>query len=73
MIGVTQSEARANDRDKAIRRFERLEKLCPFCKLDREERNREMLKRFHLDITIFVETGGQPTTVAKCHGRALRA
>ena len=57
----------------AIRRFERLEKLRPFCKLDGEERNREMLKRFHTDITIFVETGEQPTTVARCYERALCA
>ena len=58
---------------KAIRRFERLEKLRPFCKLDEEERNHEMLERFHPDITIFVEIGGQPTTVARCYERALRA
>ena len=54
MIGVSQSEARENDRDKAIRRFERLEKLRPFCKLDGDERVRKMLEMFHTDIAVFV-------------------
>ena len=57
----------------AIKKFERLERLCLFLKLDEEERIRKMLEMFHPDITIFVETGGQHTTVAKFIERALRA
>ena len=57
----------------AIRKFEKLERLCAFHKLDGEERTRKIMERFHLNITIFVETDGQPTTVARCYERALRA
>ena len=56
-----------------IRKFEKLERLCAFRKLDGEERTCKILERFHPDITIFIETGGQPTTVARCYERALCA
>ena len=58
---------------KAIRKFERLERLCPFFKLDEEERIRKTLEMFHCDIAIFVEIGKQPTMVIECYERALRA
>ena len=58
---------------KAIRKFERLERLCCFLKLDEEERIRKMLEMFRPNIAIFIETGRQPMTVAKCYERALCA
>ena len=58
----------------AIKKFDRLEKLCHFLKLDEEkERICKMLEMFRSDFAIFVETGGQPTMVAKCCERALHA
>ena len=57
----------------AIRKFEKLERLCAFLEFDEEGRIRERLERFHPDITIFVETGGQPTIVARCYERAFHA
>ena len=57
----------------AVRKFERLERLCHFLKLGERERIRKMLEMFYPDIAIFVKTGGQPITVVKCYERALRA
>ena len=56
-----------------IRKFEKLERLCAFRKLDGEEITRKILERFHPDITIFVEIGGQSTTMDICYERALHA
>ena len=58
---------------KAIKKFERLERLCPFLKLDKEERICKTLEMFYCNIAIFVATSRQPTTMAKCYERALRA
>ena len=58
---------------KAIKKFERLERLCSFLKLDEGERIRKMLEMFRPDITIFVEKGGQYTAMVECYKRALRA
>ena len=55
----------------AIRNFERLERLCVFLKHDEEGRIRKMLERFHPDITIFVATSRQPTTMVECYEKAL--
>ena len=57
----------------AVRKFERLERLCPFLKLGEGERIRRMLEMFRPDIAIFVETCRQPATVTECYERALRA
>ena len=50
----------------AIKNFERLERLCPLPKLSEGERIRKMLELFRPDITIFVETGRQPTMMVEC-------
>lgn len=53
---------------KAVRNFE---SLCSFLKVDEEEKIHKMLEMFHPDIAIFVETGGQPTTMAEFYNSAL--
>ena len=53
---------------KAVRKFER---LFSFLKVNEGERIHKMLEMFHPDIAIFVETDGQPTTMAECYNRAL--
>ena len=52
---------------KVIRKFERLERLCPFLKLNEGEKIRKILGMFRPDIVIFVEIGGQPITMVECY------
>ena len=56
---------------KAIKKFERLERLRAFPKLDEGERIRKMMEMFHPDITIFIEIGRQPTTMVECYEKVL--
>ena len=46
---------------KAVKKFERLERLCHFLKLGEEERVRRIMEMLRPDIAIFVESGKQPT------------
>ena len=73
MIGVSQFEARENDRDRGDHKVRKVREVMCFLKLNEEERICKMMEMFCLDITIFIETGGQPTTVARCYERALCA
>ena len=57
----------------AIRKFERLTKLCPCLIPTEEQRVKRMLKMFRPDISLSVEgRGNPPTTTTDCVERAYR-
>ena len=58
---------------KVVRKFEKLEQLCPFIKLCKEERVHRLMEVFQPDIAMSLGCRKQPTTLAKCYERALRA
>ncbi|KAL5564876.1 hypothetical protein UlMin_028040 [Ulmus minor] len=58
----------------AVRKFERLAKLCPYLVPTEEQRVKRMLEMFRPDISLSVEGGGDPpTTTTDCAERAFRA
>ena len=57
----------------AVRKFEKLERMCPFLKLIEKERVLRMMDMFHPDIAIFAETDEQLTMVMECYEKALHA
>ncbi|KAL5548997.1 hypothetical protein UlMin_004228 [Ulmus minor] len=58
----------------AVRKFERLAKLCPYLVPTEEQRVKRMLEMFRPDISLSVEGGGDPpTTTTDCVERAFRA
>ena len=58
----------------AIRKFERLAKLCPYLVPTEEQQVKRMLEMFRPDISLLVEGGGDPpTTTTDCVERAYRA
>ena len=58
----------------AVRKFERLAKLCPYLVATEEQRVKRMLEMFRLDISLFVEGGGDPPiTTTDCVEHAYRA
>ena len=51
----------------AVRKFERLAKLCPYLVPTEEQRVKRMLEMFRPDISLSVEGGGDPpTTTTDC-------
>ncbi|KAL5572480.1 hypothetical protein UlMin_022077 [Ulmus minor] len=58
----------------AVRKFERLAKLCPYLVPTEEQRVKRMLEMFRPDISLSVEGGSDPpTTTTDCVERAYRA
>ncbi|KAL5555652.1 hypothetical protein UlMin_037888 [Ulmus minor] len=58
----------------AVRKFERLAKLCPYLVPTEEQRVKRMLEMFRPDISLSVEGGGDPPTITTdCVERAFRA
>ncbi|KAL5575284.1 hypothetical protein UlMin_016983 [Ulmus minor] len=58
----------------AVRKFERLAKLCPYLVPTEEQRVKRMLEMFRPDISLSVEGGSDPpTTTTDCVERAFRA
>ncbi|KAL5581299.1 hypothetical protein UlMin_013741 [Ulmus minor] len=58
----------------AVRKFERLAKLCPYLVPTEEQRVKRMLEMFRPDISLSVEGGSDPpTTTTDCIERAFRA
>ncbi|KAL5565937.1 hypothetical protein UlMin_029101 [Ulmus minor] len=58
----------------AVRKFERLAKLCPYLVPTEEQRVKRMLEMFRPDISLSVEGGlDPPTTTTDCIERAYRA
>ena len=57
----------------AVSKFEQLSRLCLFLVRTEEERLRQMMNMFRLEISLAIESGGIPsTTVAKFVERAIR-
>ena len=58
----------------AVRKFERLSKLCPYLVPTEEQWVKRMLEMFRPDISLIIESGGdQPTITTNCVERAYRA
>ena len=58
----------------AVRKFERLAKLCPYLVPTEEQRVKMMFEMFRLDISLSVEGGSDPlTTTTDCVERAHKA
>ena len=58
----------------AVKKFERLAKLCPYLVPTEEQRTKRMLEMFRPDISLAIECGGeQPSTTTDCIERAYRA
>ncbi|KAL5542579.1 hypothetical protein UlMin_010289 [Ulmus minor] len=58
----------------AVKKFERLAKLCPYLVPTEEQRTKRMLEMFRPDISLAIECGGEPpTTTTDCIERAYRA
>ncbi|KAL5560320.1 hypothetical protein UlMin_036531 [Ulmus minor] len=58
----------------AVRKFEQLARLCPYLIPTEEQRTRRMLDMFRPEISLALESGGDPpTTIADCVERAYRA
>ena len=58
----------------AVKKFERLAKLCPYLVPTEEQRIKSMLEMFQPDIALAIESGGdQPTTTTDCVKRSYRA
>ena len=49
---------------KAIRKFERLTKLCPYLVPTEEQQVKRMLEMFRPDISLAIEGGGNPPTTS---------
>ena len=59
---------------KAMKRFERLAKLCPYFFPTKEQQTKRMLEMFWPDISLAIKSGGdQSTTTIDCIERAFRA
>ncbi|KAL5549498.1 hypothetical protein UlMin_004729 [Ulmus minor] len=58
----------------AVKKFERLAKLCPYLVPTEEQRTKRMLEMFQPDISLAIECGGEPpATTTDCIERAYRA
>ncbi|KAL5578682.1 hypothetical protein UlMin_011124 [Ulmus minor] len=58
----------------AVKKFERLAKLCPYLVPTEEQRTKRMLEMFRPDISLAIECGGEPpATTTDCIERAYRA
>ena len=51
---------------KAVKKFERLAKLCPYLVPTEEQRVKQMLEMFRPDISLSVEGGGDPMKNHRC-------
>ena len=57
----------------AVNKFEQLSRLCPFMVRIEEDRLKRMMDMFRPDITLAIESSGNPpTTVARCVKRAVQ-
>ena len=58
----------------AVKKFERLAKLCPYLMPTEEQQTKRMLEMFWPNIALAIESGGdQPVTTIDCIERANRA